>query len=78
MASLDIGGYYKINQYNYNTTIGQHAETTPARFSLYPAFLVYQGFETLDGNTRLTLRLLKNINARQPLRISILHHQHGA
>ena len=27
----------------------------------YPGFILYQGFETLDGNVRLTLRLPKNI-----------------
>jgi hypothetical protein len=59
-ASLDFGGYYKINTYNYNFT----QDNTPNDLSTgnaYPGFLVYQGFETLDGNVRLTLRLPKNI-----------------
>jgi hypothetical protein len=59
-TSLDIGGYYKINTYNYNNT----KDNTPDNLSTgnaYPGFLVYQGFETLDGNVRLTLRLPKNI-----------------
>ncbi len=63
-ASLDFGGYYKINTYNYNFT----QDNTPnnpndPNFAgvSYPGFLVYQGFETLDGNVRLTLHLPKNI-----------------
>ena len=59
-ASVDMGGYYKINNYNYNNTL----DNTPSNLSngnAYPGFLVYQGFETLDGNVRLTLRLPKNI-----------------
>ena len=54
-ASLDVGGYYKINTYNYNNT----QDNTPNDLSTgnaYPGFLLYQGFETLDGNLRLTLR----------------------
>jgi len=59
-ASLDFGGYYKINTYGYNNT----QDNTPNDLSTgnaYPGFLLYQGFETLDGNVRLTLRLPKNI-----------------
>jgi len=59
-ASLDVGGYYKINQYNYDNTL----DNTPNDLSTgnaYPGFILYQGFETLDGNIRLTLRLPKNI-----------------
>jgi hypothetical protein len=59
-ASLDIGGYYKNNTYNYNNT----QDNTPNDLSTgnaYPGFILYQGFETWDGNARLTLRLPKNI-----------------
>lgn len=59
-ASLDFGGYYKINQYNYNNT----QDSTPNDLSTgnaYPGFLLYQGFQTWDGSIRLTLRLPKNI-----------------
>ena len=59
-ASLDIGGYYKINTYDYNIT----QDNTPNDLSTgnaYPGFLVYQGFDTLDGNIRLTLHLPKNV-----------------
>jgi hypothetical protein len=53
-TSVDFGGYYKINRYNYNFT----QDSTPNDFSggeVYPGFLVYQGFETWDGNVRLSL-----------------------
>ena len=53
-TSIDFGGYYKINRYNYNFT----EDLTPNTLSggeVYPGFLVYQGFETLDGNVRLSL-----------------------
>ncbi len=54
-TSIDFGGYYKINRYNYNFT----EDSTTNNFSggeVYPGFLVYQGFQTWDGNLRLTLR----------------------
>jgi hypothetical protein len=59
-ASVDIGGYYKINTYNYNNT----QDNTPNDLSTgnaYPGFILYQGFETWDGSIRLTLHLPKNI-----------------
>jgi hypothetical protein len=59
-ASVDIGGYYKINLYNYNNTL----DNTPNDLSTgnaYPGFILYQGFETLDGNIRLTLRPLNRV-----------------
>jgi hypothetical protein len=59
-TSIDFGGYYKYNRYDYDNT----QDSTPNDLSTgdaYPAFLVYQGFETFDGNARLMLRLPKNI-----------------
>ena len=53
-VAVDVGGYYKNNQYDYNHTL----DNTPNDLSTgnaYPAFLVYQGFQTWDGNSRLTL-----------------------
>jgi len=53
-ASLDAGGYYKLNTYNYNNT----QDNTPDDLSTgnaYPGFLVYQGLQTIDGYARLTL-----------------------
>jgi hypothetical protein len=57
-TSIDFGGYYKINRYNYSFTQDNtdNANASNGSFSsAYPGFLVYQGFETLDGNVRLSL-----------------------
>lgn len=59
-ASLDFGGYYKINTYNYDNTV----DNTPDDGSTgqaYPGFITYQGFDTLDGNVRLTLHPLNRV-----------------
>ena len=52
-ASLDVGGYFKDNEYDYNNSPapGNVNSGLPA----YPGLIVYQGFQTWDGNTRLTL-----------------------
>ena len=60
-ASVDVGGYYKDNQYDYANTQDSTPNNAGAYYSLYPGFLVYQGFQTWDGNTRLTLHPLSNI-----------------
>ncbi len=59
-ASLDFGGYYKNNAYNYNNT----QDNTPDNGSTgnaYPGFIVYQGFQTWDGSVRLTLHPLNRV-----------------
>ncbi|HZR17743.1 MAG TPA: hypothetical protein VFE51_10485, partial [Verrucomicrobiae bacterium] len=56
--TFDFGGYYKLNDYTYNHL----ADSTPNNsFNRYPAYLVVQNFETLDGNLRMTLRPVQNI-----------------
>ncbi len=60
-VSLDFGTYYKDNRYNYDNTADNTPNNAGAYFSLYPGFLVYQGFQTWDGSTRLTLHLPGNI-----------------
>jgi len=60
-ASLDFGGYYKINQYNYNNTQDSTPDSAVPGVPAYPGFLVYQDFETWDGNIRLTLRPWNNV-----------------
>jgi hypothetical protein len=58
--TLDVGGYYKITRYDYNFD----KDSTPNDLSTgdaYPGFLVYQGFETYDGNFRLTLRPVQKV-----------------
>ena len=52
--TLDAGGYYKYNKYDYDATL----DGNPTG---YPGFLVMQGFETYDGNLRATLRPAQNV-----------------
>jgi hypothetical protein len=52
-VTLDVGGYYKFNQYDYDHLVDSTANGSGNR---YPAYLVMQDFETYDGNVRLTLR----------------------
>ena len=58
-VTIDAGGYYKNNHYDYNNT----ADSTPnnSLFDRYPAYLVMQSFQTYDGNLRLTLRPVQNV-----------------
>ncbi|HEX5397589.1 MAG TPA: hypothetical protein VFY06_00885, partial [Verrucomicrobiae bacterium] len=58
-TSIDFGGYYKINKYNYNfnTDNTDNANASNGSYApAYPGFLVYQGFETWDGSVRFSLR----------------------
>jgi hypothetical protein len=53
--SVDFGGYYKLNGYDYDQRFDStpNDATSPDR---YPAYLALQDFETWDANVRLTLR----------------------
>ena len=59
-TSIDVGGYYKNNEYNYNNTLDS-TTNLPSNGNTYPAYLVMQNFETYDGNVRLTLRPVQNV-----------------
>lgn len=59
-VTLDVGGYYKNNNYDYDHTLDSTLNNA-ASANRYPAYLVMQNFETYDGNTRLTLRPLQNV-----------------
>lgn len=59
--AVDFGGYYKNNRYYYNNTYDNTPNNAGPYNSLYPGFLIYQGFQTWDGSTRLTLRPLSNV-----------------
>ncbi len=59
-TSIDVGGYYKNNEYNYNNSLDS-TTNDPLNGNTYPAYLVMQSFETYDGNVRLTLRPVQNI-----------------
>jgi hypothetical protein len=58
-VNFGIGGYYKLNSYDYAHRI----DSTPnnGAGNLYPAFLAMHGFETYDGNLRMTVRPVKNV-----------------
>jgi len=60
--TIDGGGYYKRNEYNYDNTVDStlNDATSPNR---YPDYLVMQNFETYDGNLRVTLRPRQNVTA---------------
>jgi hypothetical protein len=60
--TLDVGGYYKRNEYDYDHTLDStpNDSTSPNR---YPAYLVLQNFRTYDGNARLTFRPRQNVTA---------------
>jgi len=60
-ASIDLGGYYKDNHYNYANSVDSTPNNAGAFNSLYPGFLVYQGFQTWDGSARLTLHPLNKV-----------------
>lgn len=66
---VDAGGYYKLNEYNYNFPLDSTPNNGPTR---YPAYLVIQNFETYDGNLRLTLRPLQNVTL-----VSRYEYQHS-
>lgn len=57
-VTLDVGGYYKFNHYDYDNNVDS---TLNNSFNRYPAYLVMQSFETVDGNLRLTLRPWQNV-----------------
>jgi hypothetical protein len=57
-VTVDVGGYYKLNRYDYDNVV----DSTPNNsFNRYPAYLVMQDFDTYDGNLRLTLRPWQNV-----------------
>lgn len=60
-VSVDFGGYYKNNRYNYDNTYDNTPNNAGPYFSLYPGFLVYQGFQTWDGSSRLTVHPWSNV-----------------
>jgi hypothetical protein len=71
-VSVDVGGYYKNNSYDYDHDLDSTTNNTPNR---YPAYLVMQDFETFDGNVRLTLRPRQNVTlvSRYEYQLSTVH-----
>jgi hypothetical protein len=58
--TLDVGAYYKRNEYDYNN-VQDSTPNYPSGGNAYPAFLIMQSLETTDGNVRLTLRPRQNV-----------------
>jgi hypothetical protein len=57
--SLDVGGYYKNNQYDYDYGL----DSTPNdSYTRYPAYLTLQDFQTFDGSVRVTFRPHQNVS----------------
>lgn len=71
--SLDVGGYYKLNAYEYDHERDSTANNSAA--NRYPAYLVMQDFETYDGNIRVTYRPLNNLTlvSRYEYQLSTVH-----
>jgi len=59
-VTIDAGGYYKRNEYDYNI-VQDSTSNLPANGNAYPAYLTMQNFQTYDGNLRVTLRPVQNI-----------------
>ena len=59
-TSIDVGGYYKRNEYDYNNSTDSTYNGAGSP-DTYPAYLTQQSFETYDGNVRLTLRPTMNV-----------------
>ena len=60
-ASVDLGGYYKLNHYDYNYSYDSTPNNAGPGSPLYPGFINYQDFQTYDGNVRLTLRPVSKV-----------------
>ena len=59
--AIDVGGYYKLDQYGYNNPV----DSTPngaSSFDRYPGYLTGQTFETYDASLRVTLRPCRTVN----------------
>jgi hypothetical protein len=59
-ATLDIGGYYKLNHYHYDNVTDNLMLNGAYP---YEDYLVMQSFATYDANLRLTLRPWRNVTA---------------
>ena len=70
--TLDAGGYYKINNYDYTHNVDSTPNDSADR---YPAYLTMQNFETLDGNFRLKFGPWKKVTlvSRYEFQYSTIH-----
>lgn len=70
--TVDAGGYYKLNQYDYD-----HIQDSTPNDSVnrYPAYLVMQDFQTYDAHAGLTVRPWPNVTlgSRYEFQYSTIH-----
>jgi hypothetical protein len=71
-VTFDLGGYCKLNKYDYHHLEDSTPNDSPDR---YPAYLVMQDFETYDANTRVAFRPLNNLTlaTRYEFQLSHIH-----
>ncbi len=71
-VTLDAGGYYKRDEFNYEN---RRSPIDPLNPALYPGFLTMQNFDTYDGNFRMTLRPRQNVTtiSRYEFQYSTIH-----
>ena len=75
-VTVDVGGYYKHNDYDYNhNPLFDSTLNNTNGIDRYPAYLVTQGFDTYDGNFRLTIRPRPDITlvSRYEYQLSTIH-----
>ena len=60
-VTVDVGGYYKINEFDYDHEVDSTPNNSNGTGGRYPAFLVMRDVETYDGNARLSWRPLRNV-----------------
>lgn len=75
-VTVDVGGYFKKNNYDYDHQLDNTPNMTGST-NRYPAYLVMQDFETYDGYARLTLRPVQNVTliSRYEYQLSTIHTQ---
>jgi len=69
---LDVGGYYKDDQYDYSFPVDSTPNDSANR---YPGYLTMQSFQTYDGNLRVTWRPVSKVNltGRYEYQLSTIH-----
>jgi hypothetical protein len=70
--TVNVGGYYKLNDYDYDSSRDSTPNNSANR---YPAYLVTQQLQTYDANAGLTLRPRQNVTlvSRYEYQSSVTH-----
>ena len=75
--TLDVGGYYKRNNYDYDYSLDSTANDSGS-VTRYPGYLALQNFDTYDGSLRVTFRPRQNITTVTRYEYQYLHRPHYA